>query len=438
MKTNREYQLAAHKFIPGGAHTYSRGDDQFPTNAPAILKKGEGCYVWDAEGNKYLDYGMGLRAFGIGYNDKRITEAALEGMMLGNNLTRASTVEVEAAQLLNEMIPWCEMVKFAKNGSTVTTAGVKLARAYTSRELVLRCKENPFNSYDDWFIGDTIMNKGIPERVKANTLNFNYNDIESVERAFENNKGKIAAVILEPATSIHPKVYDDGKNFLHKVQDICKREGAVFILDEVLTGFRWHLQGACKYYDVYPDLVCYGKAIANGFSVSALGGKREIMELGGIQHNQERVFLVSTTHGAEISSLAAFVETMKFYKEHDVIKHTWDFGRKLKEEVTKITDEMGLSDNFKIVGIECLPNYMTYNKNHEPCLSLRTLFSQEMIKNGVLMPYLSICYSHKDEELEITLKAIRKSLEVYKKALEEGVEHYLNGPAVKPVFRKEN
>lgn len=438
MKSNKDYQKLAHELIPGGAHTYSRGDDQFPQNAPAILSKGKGCTVWDAEGNEFLDFGMGLRAFGIGYNDEQISKAAIEGILLGNNLTRASTVEVDAALLLNKLIPWCEMVKFAKNGSAVTTAAVKLARAFTGKQIILRCKQQPFHSYDDWFIGDTVMKRGVPEDIQSSTKHFDYNDLDSVSKLFIEFKGRIAGLIMEPATTEHPNEYEDGQNFLQKVQSLCREENAVFILDEVLTGFRWHLQGAAKYYNVYPDLVCYGKAMANGFSVSALGGKREIMEIGGIKHDSERVFLLSTTHGAEISGLNAFIETMKIYKENDVILHTWNFGKKLREGVEKITENLEIAEYFKIVGIDCLPGYLTLDENMNPCLKFRTLFSQEMIKNKVLMPWISICFSHTEKELEKALAAIDNSLRVYKKALEEGVGKYLVGEAVKPVFRVRN
>ncbi|MFZ5753915.1 MAG: glutamate-1-semialdehyde 2,1-aminomutase, partial [Bacillota bacterium] len=318
MSLNKVYQEKAHKYIPAGAHTYSRADDGYPLNAPPILECGKGAYVWDVEGNRFLDYGMALRAVTVGYDFERISQAAIEQIHLGNNLTRASKIEVEAAEALCNLIPWVEMVKFAKNGSTVTTAALKLARAYTGKKYVAKCAQHPFFSYDDWFIGDTFMDAGVPEEYKSLTLNFNFNDIASVEALFAKYPHDIAALIMEPATTEEPQ---DG--FLHKVQALCEKHHTVFILDEMITGFRWHLQGACAYYGVKPDLVTYGKGMANGFSVAALGGKREIMELGGIQHNGDRVFLISTTHGAEMCGLGAFVETLKVYQELNVIDQIW-------------------------------------------------------------------------------------------------------------------
>ncbi len=325
------------------------------------------------------------------------------------------------------------MVKFAKNGSTVTSAAIKLARAYTGKRYVARCAQHPFFSYDDWFIGDTVMNSGVPEEYKALTLKFNYNDIESVKELFVRYPGQIAAIILEPATTDEPK-----DHFLHKVKELCQKHGAIFILDEMITGFRWHLQGASRYYNIEPDLVTFGKGMANGFSVAALGGKREIMELGGIQHDKERVFLISTTHGAEMCGMGAFVETLKVYEELDVIGKIWKAGKELSEGMNQIARGLGLGDHFQFVGPACSPNFLTLDAKKEGSLAFRTLFVQEMIRHGVLMPWVALSYSHGDEEIRLALEAGRKSLAIYKKALEEGIENYLVGRPIKPVFRKKN
>jgi len=159
------YQDRLLKVIPAGAHTYSRGFDQFPSNAPQILKKGKGAYVYDNDNKKYLDYGMALRAINIGYANKRINKAAIKQIEYGNNLTRASVIELEAAELIVDMIPHIDMVKFTKNGSTATTAAIKLSRAYTNREMVVRCAEHPFFSYDDWFIGSTAIKKVFQKKI---------------------------------------------------------------------------------------------------------------------------------------------------------------------------------------------------------------------------------------------------------------------------------
>lgn len=428
------YQDRLLKAIPGGAHTYSRGFDQFPSNAPQILKKAKNAYVFDEKDNKYLDYGMALRAVNIGYANEQINNAAIEQINNGNNLTRASLIELEAAEMLIDLIPSVDMVKFTKNGSTATTAAVKLSRAYTNRTLIARCEEHPFFSYDDWFIGSTNITRGIVQKDIENTKLFNYNDIESLEKLFKEYPNEIACVILEPSSTEHPK-----DNFLHKVKNLCEKNGAVFILDEMITGFRWALGGAQEYYNIEADLCTFGKAMANGFSVAAVAGKREIMQLGSTEFiGKERLFLLSTTHGAEMNGLGAFVETVKYLKKYKVINHLWKYGQELIDLMNKTAKEFGVEKNFVAAGIPCSPYYLTFNKKGEHCLGLRTLFAQEMVKNGVLIPWIALSFSHKEEELDITRNALIKSLEVYKEAVENGYENYLIGEPIKPVFRKYN
>lgn len=428
------YQDRLLKAIPGGAHTYSRGFDQYPANAPQILKRGKGAYIYDVQENEFLDYGMALRAVNIGYANDRINAAAFRQIEYGNNLTRPSLIELEAAELLIDTIDSVDMVKFTKNGSTATTAAIKLSRAYTSRELVARCAEHPFFSYDDWFIGSTDMAKGVPQKDIENTKLFKYNNIESLEALFAKYPNQIACVILEPASTEHPK-----DNFLQQVKELCHKNGAVFILDEMITGFRWHLKGAQHYYGVEADLCTFGKAMANGFSVAAVAGKREIMELGSIEfEGQERLFLLSTTHGAEMCGLGAFVETMKFLKEHDVVGHIWDYGSSLVAMINRVAKDFGLEKNLVAGGVECSPYYLTFDNEGTASLGLRTLLNQEMIKNNILFPWLALSYSHGEKELEITKNALERTLEVYKKAVDEGYEKYLVGNIIKPVFRKFN
>jgi len=428
------YSERLNNVIPGGAHTYSRGDDQYPANAPQLFKRGEGAYLYTPEGDKFLDYGMALRAVTLGYGQKDVANAAINEIWNGNNLTRASFIELQAAELLVDLIPSVDMVKFAKNGSNVTTAAVKIARAYTGRKYIIRCFEHPFFSFDDWFIGDTPLKKGIPEEFYQLTLNFHYNDIESLALLFDQYPNQIAGVILEPAASSHPQ---DG--FLQGVKEICHKNGALFILDEMITGFRWHLQGAQVYYNVEPDLCTFGKGMANGFSVCALAGKREFMKIGGIkEEGTERVFLTSTTHGAEMCGLGAFVKTIEFYQANDVISHLWSYGNKLITGMNNIAKEIGIEANFEATGVPCSPNYTTKDQTGNASLPFRTLFSQELIKNGVMMPWIAISYAHTDNELEFTLNAVKNSLSVYSKALNDGVENYLVGPAIKPVFRTFN
>lgn len=456
MMNNKQFSEELSKYIPGGAHTYSRGNDQYPANAPAILEKGKGAYVWSPDGKKYLDYGMALRAVTLGYSNDRVNQAAFREIEKGVNLTRATTIELEAAKTMVDLVPGAEMVKFAKNGSNVTTAAVKIARAYTGRKYVCVPRQQPFFSFDDWFIGITPIKKGIPQEHYSCTLVFDYNDIFSLQLLFDQYPGQIAAVIMEPATTLSPckgegcKAQMDPQlicancnnnkvNFLHQVQNICKKDGAVFIIDEMITGFRWHLQGAQTYFGIEPDLSTFGKGMANGFAVAALVGKKELMDIGSIDvSGSERTFLVSTTHGAEMPGMGAFLETVAIYKEKDVVGHLWEYGKKLFDGMNEISKAIGLADYFYMDGSYISMNYVTKNENGNNSLAFRTLFSQELIKNGVLMPWIAPSYAHSEEELQVTLRAVLSALEVYKLALTNGLEKYLVGSEIKPVFRKYN
>ena len=208
----------------------------------------------------------------------------------------------------------------------------------------------------------------------------------------------------------------------------------------MITGFRWHLKGAQQFtYGVEPDLCTFGKAMANGFSVSCVAGRREIMELGSIEvEGRERVFLLSTTHGAEMSGLGAFASTVDFMRRNKVVEHLWDYGAKLVAMMKRQAEAHGISKSFKVGGIACSPYYITEDLTGKSSLALRTLFSQEMIRNGILMPWIALSYRHGEEELAATERAVSQAFSVYRRALEEGVDEYLQGPAIKPVFRKFN
>jgi glutamate-1-semialdehyde 2,1-aminomutase len=432
-KTSKTLQEKAHLLIPGGCHTYAKGDDQYPENAPGFIVKGKGCHVWDVEGNEFIEYGMGIRAVTLGHAYPRVVEAAHRQMLLGNNFTRPAAIEVECAEQILSMIAGAEMVKFAKNGSDVTTAAVKLARAYTRRDLVAVCADHPFFSVDDWFIGSTLMASGIPDSMRSLTVKFHYNDLASVESLFAEHPGEIACIILEVETTEPPM-----NNFLHELERLCKKNGTLLILDEMITGFRWHNGGAQAYYGIVPDLSTFGKAMGNGFSISALLGKREIMELGGLYHDKERVFLLSTTHGAENHSLAAGLETMRIYQQQPVVEHLFRQGDRLAKGVNIAIAEYGLKDYFQLAGKPSNLIYITRDQDKNRSQAFRTLFLQEIIKRGLIAPSLVVSFSHTDRDIDTTIEAIGESLNVYRKALAEGVEKYLVGRPVKPVFRPFN
>lgn len=430
---SRELQRRAHRIIPGGCHTYAKGDDQFPLLAPGFVERGKGCHVWDVDGNEFIEYGMGCRAVSLGHAFEPVVEAVRAELSKGTNFTRPAAIEVECAEELLSMIPGTQTCKFAKDGSNTTTAAIKLARAKTGREKIALCGDHPFFAVHDWFIGTTEINGGIPKSVSDLSVKFRYNDPESLRYAFEQNPDQIAAVILEPAKYSDPEDF-----FLHRVRDICREFGAVFVLDEMITGFRWANGGAQQYYDIQPDLSTFGKAFANGFSVSALVGQRELMEVGGLYHDKQRVFLLSTTHGAETHSLAAAIATMRFYQDHPVIERLAEQGAKLKSGIDLAIQRHNLNGFVEIIGKPCNLVFATRDNEGNPSQGFRTLLMQELIRNGVIGPSLVVCYSHQDEDIRATVDAFDAALGVYRTALDEGYEKHLTGRTTQVVYRQYN
>jgi glutamate-1-semialdehyde 2,1-aminomutase len=430
---SRELQSKAHRLIPGGAHTYAKGDDQFPERAPGFIVRGKGCHSWDLGGNEYIEYGMGLRSVTLGHAFEPVVEAAYRQMQLGANFSRPSRLEVDLAESLLELIDGADMVKFAKNGSDVTTAAVKLARAYTGRNLVAICGDQPFFSTDDWFIGSTEMNAGIPQAIVEMTLKFRYNDLESLRELVYAHPGQIACVLMEAEAMMAP-----AEGYLEGVKRLCEQSGIVLVFDEMITGFRWHLGGGQKFHGVVPDLSTFGKAMGNGFAISALVGKREIMRLGGIDHDQPRVFLLSTTHGAETHALAAALETIRIYREKDVIACLWKQGKRLQLGVESVISHHGVGASFEVRGRPCNLVFQTRDQQGRPSQVFRTLFLQELIRGGILAPSFVVSFSHSDEDIDRTIDAVDRALEVYRRALQDGVDRYLVGCPVKPVNRRFN
>lgn len=431
---SRALQQRAHRLIPGGAHTYAKGDDQFPALAPGFIARGEGSHVWDVDGNEFIEYGMGLRAVTLGHGYRPVCEAAAQEMLRGINFTRPAAIEVACAEALLSFVPAAQMVKFTKDGSTATTAAVKLARAFTGRSMVALCGDHPFFSYDDWFIGAaTPVKAGIPQSAIALSCTFRYGDLGSLAALFAQHDGQIACVIMEAA-----RLEDPPAGYLQQVIDLCHANGAIFILDEMITGFRWHNGGAQAYYGVQPDLSAFGKAIGNGFAVSALAGRAEIMSLGGLQHSGERVFLLSTTHGAEGHGLAAAIATMKVYREEPVVAHLERQGRQLSQGIGERVADHGLEGYVGVLGKPCNLVYFTRDGERKDSQYFRALLLQELIKGGVIAPSLVVSYAHTDEDIARTVAAFDSALAVYRRALEEGIEQYLVGGPTRSVYRKYN
>jgi glutamate-1-semialdehyde 2,1-aminomutase len=415
--------------IPGGAHTYAKGEDQFPEGLAPVLERGYGCRVVDVDGNEYIEYGMGLRAVVLGHGRPEVVDAVARQAALGTNFTRPATIELEAAEALLECVG-ADMVKFTKDGSTANTAALRLARAATGRDVVAICADHPFFSYDDWFIATTPMRAGIPASVEPLTVTFRYNDPASLERVFAERPDAVACVMLEPERVDPPR---DG--FLQEVRRLCDAHGAVLVFDENVTGFRWDVGGAQAVHGVEPDLSTFGKAMANGFALSALVGTRELMEAGGLRTEHDRVFLLSTTHGAEHTALAAAVATIGVFRSQPVIERLHAAGERLRAGVNDCAEARGIAHAFSVFGHPACLFYGTRDAEGRPSQPFRTLFLQETIERGLLAPSFVISDAHDDDAVDRTIEIVDAALAVYARALEEGVERYLRGRPVKPVFR---
>ncbi|MFJ8233321.1 glutamate-1-semialdehyde 2,1-aminomutase [Streptomyces sp. NPDC094448] len=429
---SRQANERLHALIPGGAHTYAKGDDQYPENLAPVISHGHGAHVWDVDGNRYLEYGSGLRSVSLGHAHPRVVEAVRREIGRGSNFVRPSVLEVEAAERFLATVPTADMVKFAKNGSDVTTAAVRLARAATGRPRVAICGDHPFYSTDDWFIGTTPMSAGIPAAITDLTLAFPYGDLAATEELLSRHPGEVACLILEPATHTEPP-----PGYLTGLRALADRHGCLLVFDEMITGLRWSEAGAQGLYGVVPDLSTFGKALGNGFAVSALAGRRDLMELGGLRHSADRVFLLSTTHGAETHSLAAATAVLTTYTEEGITARLHALGERLATGVRAAAAGMGVGDHIVVRGRASNLVFATLDENRQPSQEYRTLFLRRLLAGGVLAPSFVVSSALTDADIDRTVDAVAQACAVYRKALDAAdPAPWLGGRAVKPVFRR--
>lgn len=414
----------AEAIIPGASQTLSKGSSQYVQGvAPVFLARAKGSHVWDVDGNEYIDYPMALGPIILGHGYPAVDDAVRRQMADGVSYSLPHPLEIEVAERLIAMIPCAEMVRFGKNGSDATAGAVRLARAVTGRDFVACCG---YHGWQDWYIGSTTYNAGVPPAVRELTLTFEYNNVESLQRLFAEHPGQLAAVILEPIGVVLPQ---DG--FLAQVKELCRREGAVLIFDEVITGFRLAPGGAQEYFGVTPDLACVGKAMANGYPLSAVVGARDVMK------SFKDVFF-SFTFGGEALALAAANATIKEIADKNVIPHLWNQGRQLIDGLTVLAHEFKVEKLVRPVGLAPRSVVNFYDESGRESLLIKSLFQQECLKRGVLFSGgQNLSYSHSDADIEDTLRAYRAAMEIVALAVRrEKVREMLEGEPVKPVFRR--
>jgi len=426
-----EHTAAVNQLIPGGAHTYARGDDQYPEGMAPVIERGAGCRVWDIDGNEFVEFGSGLRANTLGHGFEPVVRAVQRYLADGVGFVRPHRLEREAAERLIDLIPSAEMVKFGVNGSDATSAAVKLARAYTGRDMIAVCRQHPFFSTDDWFIVTTPMSAGIPDSVRPLTVQFSYNDLASLEALFEVHPGQIAAVVLEAETVEPP-----APGFLAGLRELCDRNGALLVLDEIITGFRWHERGAQYLYSIEPDLCTFGKGIANGLPLSALAGRRDVMRLGGHVDDADRVFLLSLTAGGQPWALAAMLAVIDTFEQEGIAGQLHSIGADLRAEVQDAVAAAGLGDYFQLRGRDCNLVYVARDADGQPSQEFRTLVLQEFLEHGILAPSFVVNAAHDPKAISQAVDAVTELMPVYRRALDDGVATVLRGRPVRPTIRR--
>lgn len=418
-KSNELYQKAL-ELIPCTTQTLAKGPQQNVNGvAPKYLVKGKGSHVWDVDGNEYIDFNMGIGPLSLGYNYDKVDIAIKKQLEDGITFSLMHPLEVEVAEMLNKIIPNAESVRYSKTGADITSAAIRVARAYTKREKILCCG---YHGWHDWYISVTDRNAGIPKVIQDLTFTFNYNDIQSVIDSIDDDT---AAIILEPFVFEAPK-----DNFLHKLRDVCDENGTLLIFDEMWTGFRIALGGAQEFFGVKADLACFSKAVANGMPIGILAGRKEIMKV------LENDVFFFTTFGGEALSLAAVKATITELKEKKVPAYLAKQGKKLKDGYNSIADKFNMPYT-KCIGYECR-SLMTFDASAGNPLEMKSLVQQEMIKRGILWGgFHNMSFSHSDQDIEYTLKVYNEVLPILKKAVDEkNVKGYLRGEPVGPVFRK--
>ena len=414
----------ANEIIPAGTQCLGKGPTALPFgSSPVFLERAEGCRVWDVDGNEYIDYGMGLWSVTLGHGYPAHAKAVGDQAAKGCNYTLMHPLECRLAERLVELIPCAEMVRYGKNGSDVTTAAVRVARAATGRDVVVRCG---YHGWHDWYVCLQELNRGIPRFNAEISERFDYNDLPSFRAAMAKHRGEVACVIME---GIQADVVDD--EWLKTVERETHEAGALLVFDEVINGFRISLGGAHAYRNIDVDMATFGKGMANGSPLSALVGKREVMR------ELESVFF-SFTFGGEMPSLAGSLATVEVYLKEDVVGHMWRLGSLLKDGLVGLVDDHELQDVVRVNGYPVRTIVACRDPDGNPDHVAQSILLEQMVARGFLYKgYHGLSLSHTEEIVGRTLDALNESLGYLKKALESGSpEQHLEGKPIRPVFRR--
>ena len=418
-----EFLTRAEATIPIGSQTFSKSRTQYPVGiSPLFATRAKGPYLWDLDGNKYIDLVSNLASITLGYRNQKVDSAVRKQMNLGNGFSLPSTLEAVVAEKITSLVPSAEMVRFGKNGTDATSAAIRLARAYTGRDYVAVCG---YHGWQDWFIGSTSRNKGVPKKTSALTLTFKYNDIKSLEKIFSKHPKGIAAVILEPMTNEFPE-----NKFLEKTKELCQKYGAVLIFDETITGFRFSKGGAQEIFQVTPDLSTFGKGIANGYPLSVVCGSREIMR------EMENIFF-SGTFGGELLSLAAANIVLGMHQKDEISPRLNKYGEELYQDLQKVIDQADMSGLLEIKGHPTWKFLEWKDGSEFTTPELKTFFMQEMFRSGIIiLSTHNVTLAHNKKIRGVIISKYERVLTLMKKAINSGnLKDKLEVVPLKPLFK---
>jgi glutamate-1-semialdehyde 2,1-aminomutase/spore coat polysaccharide biosynthesis protein SpsF len=410
--------------IPTGSQTFSKSYLQYPVgHAPLFLDRGRGGRVWDVDGNEFVDLVAGLLPVTLGYCDADVDAAIKAQLEKGISFSLSTQLEIELAERLAAIIPCAEMSRFGKAGSDATSAAVRLARAATHRDHIVICG---YHGWHDWYVGSTARSLGVPEAVRALTHRIPYGDIGAFHQLLKMHRGEIAGIVMEPMNSVEPP-----QGYLAEMRDLAHAHGALFIFDEIITGFRYALGGAQELFGVTPDLAAFGKGMGNGMPISALVGKAEFM------HLLEEVFF-SGTFGGEALSLAAAIAVVDKMRREPVIEHLYDFGRRLNGALTGLLNQNGLEETVLLRGQPCWTILVISEHPAASKEEIKTFIVTRLARNGVLSNAThNICYAHDERDLTDCITAYQDVLAELGEHLKAGpgrLGAMLGCPPVRPVF----
>ena len=420
---SQEFLKRAEEIIPLGSQTFSKSKVQFPEGvSPYFITRGKGCHVWDLDGNEYTDFVSGLLAVSLGYCDPDVDAAVRKQMEDGVTFSLPHPIETILAEKIVEKVPCAEMVRFGKNGSDATAGAIRLARAYTQRDHVAVCG---YHGWQDWYIGSTTRDSGVPEAIKSLTHKFIYNDLESLRKIFKGHSDQMAAVIMEPMNFETPQ-----PGFLEGVQKLCQEQGAVFIFDETITGFRFAPGGAQEMLGITPDLVTLGKGISNGYPLSIVAGKREIMRY------MEEIFF-SFTFGGETLSLAAALAVLNKMEREPVFEHIDTLGKYLIEKVKGLIIKYQLEDVLVITGLPCWSLLIFKETTSFTGMQIKTYWMQEILKRGILsFGTHNLCYAHQKADVDQLLHVYDEVFSLIQKHVtEKTLEKAIEGKVLQSLFK---